>query len=188
MITFSRMNPYYYPYDTPYDEKEYLRRRYLLKDDLYGRSPYRGSNWWSEDPYWWDDYYWGGYLGSRHGKRFNLYSRYGRRSSSRHYDDYPYEYYDEKWDPYYRGYARNDWYWYNRRDNTYKGKRDPNSTKEDYGWWYGIADEKDRPPYYFDLPPPWIKHQNWNPYLWRRDQPPPFWMHGDDKKWHWEFK
>lgn len=178
-------DPYYrygygygYGYDQEYDIDEYRRKSYLLKDDLYGRTPYWSRDWWREDPSWWDDYYWGGRLGSRYGSRY-------RRHRYRDYDDY--DPYHEHWDPYYRGYGKNSWWWWTRGQKTHKGKRDPNATKEDYGWWYSTPDEPDRPPYYYDLPPPWIRHQNWNPYLWRRDQPPPFWMHGKDKKWHWEF-
>lgn len=159
-----------------WDIEEYRRRKYLFKDDLYGRTPFWGRNWYDSDPYWWDDYYWGGRLGSRYGRH----SRYGRR---RYYGGA----YPEDGDSYYRGYGRNSWWWWNR-GNSYKGKRDPNAKAGDYGWWYGIPDEEDRPPYYYDLPPPWVRHQNWNPYLWRRDQPPPYWMHGKDKKYHWEFK
>ncbi|CAI2387338.1 unnamed protein product [Moneuplotes crassus] len=181
------------------------RSRYFHKDHSYPKSPYRGRNWYNDDPYWWDDYYWGGRLGSRYGTRFGrrrsrrgkwygnrydddyYYNRHYEGYYGDHYGDYYDRYYDKHYDPYYKGYGRNDWYWWNR-SNTYKGKRDPNAKSGDYGHWYNIPDEKDRPPAYFDLPPPWIKHQDWNPYLWRRDKPPPFWMYGKDKKRHWEFK
>ena len=69
------------------------------------------------------------------------------------------------------------------KPRTYNGKRDPNGDSG-YGWWYTDPDQR----YRYELPPPYAKYQSWNPYLWRRDQPPPFWMYGDDKKYHFEFK
>lgn len=154
-----------------YDLEDYRRHKYLFDDPVHPRTPYWGRNWYSRDPYWWDDYYWGGRLSSRYGSRFRRHRRYGRG----YWDDYDYgRYYDPN---YYDG-----WNGY------YKGKRDPNAKADDYGWWYALNHNKQKPPYYYDLPPSWVRYNSWNPYLWRRDQPPPFWMHGKDKKWHWEFK
>ena len=166
------------------------RGRYYYGDEFYRGDPYLGDHWDRNDPSWWDDYYWGGRLGTGYGSKFRRPSRLGSRYGSRYgsrcskYND---GLIDTEYDPYYRGYSRNSWHWWDRK-NTYNGKRDPNAKSGDYGSWYGIPDEEDRPPYYHDLPPPRLKHQDWNPYLWRRDQPPPFWMHGKDKKRHWEFK
>lgn len=71
-----------------------------------------------------------------------------------------------------------------KNNGVYKGKRDPNKESSGYGWWYADPEQQ----YRYELPPPGVRYQNWNPYLWRRDQPPPFWMYGADKKYHWEFK